>query len=349
MGIHRLEQFIRGVEKIKFFRDFFSLNKMKETLKMHPELKDLSHISVFDIKWSFCVVDALQRIYKGLYACSMYKKSVVNDGRDITHLFVVLQSVAFFLKNKVIPIFVFDGKSPDIKQKTLHKRKILSENKFNIFDRMIKGKFIKECKYLLKLLGIPCIQAPGEADIVCAEIMKKNPEVYGIVSDDTDCLVFGGGRLLTGFSRAHCCVTEYELPLIYKLIENKAKEICKKHNIPDIKIGHKEFILTCIFLGTDYCYGMSLKGFEYVFEELVLNNFNITTTKFIPRRLKENWEIIFNYYTSEIKDLVIPKILINVPHFIEIEKLLGNGDIIAKLIKSIRIHYSLIPDVFKSK
>jgi flap endonuclease-1 len=82
----------------------------------------------------------------------------------------------------VKPIWVFDGKPPDMKSKELDKRKVLKEDAeekkekaiaegdFELARKMA-GRSIKitpqmmlDAKKLVKLLGCPIIDAPSEAE-----------------------------------------------------------------------------------------------------------------------------------------------------------------------------------------
>lgn len=102
---------------------------------------------------------------------------------------------------------------------------------------------IQECQQLLKLFGLPYITAPMEAEAQCAELVKLGL-VDGIVTDDSDCFLFGGTR-------------------IYKNMFNQAKFV-ECYLTSDFE---KEFDLTrqkmigiAQLLGSDYTEGLTGVG-----------------------------------------------------------------------------------------
>ncbi len=53
----------------------------------------------------------------------------------------------------------------------------------------------EECRRLLRLMGIPYVEAPGEAEAQCAALAKAG-KVYATGSEDMDTLTYGSPVLL---------------------------------------------------------------------------------------------------------------------------------------------------------
>ncbi|XP_065132142.1 probable flap endonuclease 1 homolog [Paramisgurnus dabryanus] len=142
-----------------------------------------------------------------------------------------------FLEHDIKPVFVFDGRPPDQKRAVLEKRGqstgwISSQSSNNYVSYLTQ-----DCLRLLQLMGVPCIRAPGEAEALCAYLVKSGT-VNAVASEDMDTLVFGGTILLRQLNaKKDSEVTEYSLP---KLLEA-------------LQLTHKEFVDLCILLGCDYC------------------------------------------------------------------------------------------------
>ena len=117
----------------------------------------------------------------------------------------------------VKPIWVFDGKPPELKAKELDKRKELKQKAEETKEQAIEdgdfekakqmaGRSIKitpemmeDAKTLIKIMGCPIIEAPGEAEAQCAELCRMDL-AFGVASEDMDSLTFGAKYLLRGFN-----------------------------------------------------------------------------------------------------------------------------------------------------
>lgn len=113
---------------------------------------------------------------------------------------------------------------------------------------------IRDVQELLRRFGIPYITAPMEAEAQCAELLKLNL-VDGIVTDDSDCFLFGGDK-------------------VYKNMFNQKQYVeCYIMNDINSKMGlsQEKLIDLALLLGSDYTEG--IKGIGPVMAMEILAEF----------------------------------------------------------------------------
>ncbi|RLN29021.1 flap endonuclease 1a [Panicum miliaceum] len=101
-----------------------------------------------------------------------------------------------------------------------------------------------DCKRLLRLMGVPVVEAPCEAEAECAALCI-NDKVYAVASEDMDSLTFGAPRFLRHLmdpSSKKIPVMEFD---VAKVLE-------------ELELTMDQFIDLCILCGCDYC--DSIKG-----------------------------------------------------------------------------------------
>lgn len=105
-----------------------------------------------------------------------------SEGNLTGHLVGLFHRTIQFMENGVKPIWVFDGKPPDLKSHVLDQRKEnkekAEEEKQVLLDagdlegakRMagrsvrVTPEMMEDAKKLLRMMGTPVIEAPGEAE-----------------------------------------------------------------------------------------------------------------------------------------------------------------------------------------
>lgn len=112
-------------------------------------------------------------------------------------------------------------------------------DKFNRRTVKVTKKHNEECQQLLKLMGVPFVQAPSEAEAQCAALAKAGI-VFAAGSEDMDTLTFGTPVLLRHltFSEAR------KLPI---------SEINFQAMLEGLELTVDQFVDLCILLGCDYC------------------------------------------------------------------------------------------------
>lgn len=130
------------------------------------------------------------------------------------------------------------------KKEVEEEEKLLVEKLKVLQMRMSKltREHIQECKELLDILGIPYIEAPGEAEAQCAS-MCKNGIVDAVLSDDMDTLTFGAPILLRKNFVFCKFINRTNVGVVINL----------EQFLIHTGFNMNQFIDLCILLGSDYC------------------------------------------------------------------------------------------------
>ena len=82
---------------------------------------------------------------------------------------------------------------------------------FSLFSEEV----IQEVKDLLRLFGVPFVEAPFEAESQCAEL-ERNGLVDGIVTEDSDVFLFGGRSVYKNIFHKSQFVQSYKMTTVAK-------------------------------------------------------------------------------------------------------------------------------------
>ncbi|OAY43897.1 flap endonuclease 1 isoform X2 [Manihot esculenta] len=204
-------------------------------------------------------IDASMSIYQFLIVVGRIgTEMLTNEAGEVTsHLQGMFTRTIRLLEAGIKPLYVFDGQPPDLKKQELAKRysrradatadlaqAVEAGNKEDIekfSKRTVKvtKQHNEDCKRLLKLMGVPVVEAPSEAEAECAALCKSG-KVYAVASEDMDSLTFGAPKFLRHLmdpSSRKIPVMEFE---VSKILE-------------ELNLSMDQFIDLCILSGCDYC------------------------------------------------------------------------------------------------
>ena len=203
-------------------------------------------------------IDASMAVYQFLIAIRQDGNQLTNDDGEVTsHLAGLFYRTIRLLDNGIKPVFVFDGKPPQMKSGELAKRaerreeaekqlaKAQEAGETEDIDKYTRRlvKVTKEhmidCKKLLRLMGIPVVEAPTEAEAQCAQLVKSG-KVYATATEDMDALTFHSTRLLR-----HMTFSEARKMPIQEFLYDRV--------LDELEMTHEQFVDLCILLGCDYC------------------------------------------------------------------------------------------------
>jgi len=154
------------------------------------------------------------------------------------------------------PVFVFEGRAPDLKREELAKRSARRAGATEELEAAKESgnaedveKYAKrtvrvtrehnaECKRLLRLMGVPVVEAPSEAEAQCAQLCKDGA-VYAISTEDMDSLTFGTPVLLR-----HLMAPASQKTAVVEFDRAKILE--------ELGLTDEQFTDLCILCGCDY-------------------------------------------------------------------------------------------------
>lgn len=173
-----------------------------------------------------------------------YKYKKPDNQEFITGFKMLLKQ---FKKNNIKPIFVFDGKPPDLKMRVLQARQKRKDEDSTAIR--ITKEDIDALKEYFDKEKVEYILAPGEAEKECCRLEKNNLADY-VLSNDFDTFLFGVEKLI------RCNKNVYEL-FTWETISTA------------LELTREEFQMMAIAIGFDYLpsgipgYGPK-KSLEYI-------------------------------------------------------------------------------------
>lgn len=173
-------------------------------------------LALEDLRGKRLAVDANGELYQFLALIRLRDGSPLQDsrGRITSHL-----SGLFYRTTRLIAdygielVFVFDGKPPSLKSSEIARRREIKQryeaeraaaleagdlakaySKATMTSKLT-GEMTQEARELLRLMGIPVVQAPCEGEAQASH-MAAGGSVWAAGSKDYDCLLFGAPRLV---------------------------------------------------------------------------------------------------------------------------------------------------------
>ncbi|MCS7140247.1 MAG: flap endonuclease-1 [Candidatus Nezhaarchaeota archaeon] len=237
---------------------------------MGVDLKDLiprSTVTLNTLSGKVVAVDAYNALYQFLSIIRQPDGTPLKDrhGRVTSHLSGLLYRTINFLEVGIKPVYVFDGRPPEIKEMEVLRRKRVKEEAVKKYEEALSRGDLKaaktyaqqtahltdemssEAKELLNLLGVPWVQAPSEGEAQAAYMTIKG-DAYSAASQDYDSLLFGAKRLVRNLTISG----KRKLPRRDEYIEVHPELIELDKVLQELQITREQLIEVAILIGTDY-------------------------------------------------------------------------------------------------
>jgi flap endonuclease-1 len=173
-------------------------------------------LALGDLRGRRVAVDANGELYQFLALIRLPDGTPLQDshGRITSHLAgLFYRTTRLIADSGLQPVFVFDGRPPVEKSAEIARRRAVREryeeeavaarragdlaqaySKSTMTSRLTK-EMTADAKQLLRLMGLPVVDAPSEAEAQAAHMARRG-DVWGAVSKDYDALLFGAPRLV---------------------------------------------------------------------------------------------------------------------------------------------------------
>lgn len=226
-------------------------------VKLGPLLRQFGEeVGISYLEGKKLAIDAYPTIYQTLATVRDRKGRPLRDsnGRVTSHLVGLFNRSAKMFSKGIRPVFVFDGPPHKLKKEEVEKRekkrkeakkkynKALKEGeiekakKFAQQSIRVEENIEKSAEKLLKLMNIPVIEAPHDAEAQAAHLVKKG-KCFGVASPDYDAFLFESSTVVRGLR-----MTKGVKPKLFKL----------KKILDQLGISHSQLIYIALLLGTDF-------------------------------------------------------------------------------------------------
>ena len=229
-------------------------------------------IELSELRGKTVAVDAYNTIFQFLSIIRQPDGKPLQDsqGRVTSHLSGILYRTANLIEAGIEPSFVFDGKPNELKSGTIEERiarreRVREEYEAALAEGDMKKAFSKaqqtsrmtpeileSSKELLRLMGIPVVQAPSDGEAQAAYMCGKG-DVYAAASQDFDSILFGAPLLVRNLTISG----RRKVPgkNIYKDVKTEIIDSGKM--LEDLGVTREQLVDVCILIGTDFNPGVS--------------------------------------------------------------------------------------------
>ncbi len=232
---------------------------------MGVKFKDITNpekLTMGDLKSKVLTIDASNVIYKFLTTMRQVDGTPLKDlnGNITSHLNGIMFQTASLIEMGIKPVYVFDGKAPELKKETQEERISVKEESQKKYEEAKKkgdmesarkyaartshldNHIIRSAKELLELMGLPYIQSKTEGEAQASYMVTQN-DAWAVVSQDYDCLQFGAPRMVRNFRLSKSQSKDLEIIYLDKTLK-------------ELDLTREQLIDVAILVGTDFNKGI---------------------------------------------------------------------------------------------
>ena len=309
---------IKG-KKLVLLDEAQRVNNIGLTLKLmadnFPETQVIATgSSAFELSNKTIVVDTPLWLYQFLSSIRQRDGTLLTDskGNITSHLAGLLSRVTNLMEKQIKLAFVFDGEPPELKRKTLEKRKEIKQEAQKEYEKAAeKGdeelmkkyaqrtsrmtdEMIEEAERLIEALGLPVIQAPTEAEAQASHIVRKG-DAFALATNDADALLFGATRIVRNLNMVG--KKKKSNKLAYETIQPDL--IVLEENLKHLGITREQLIALAMLVGTDF----NLNGIKGIGPKNALKLVKKHDSNFELLFKEVKWNEFFDYPWEDFRNI----------------------------------------------
>ena len=220
-------------------------------------------------------IDAYNAIYQFLASIRGPDGQQLSDseGRVTSHLSGLLYRNVNFLSLGIRPVYVFDGKPPSLKAAEIERRKQIKKDATVKYEKAVReGKMedarkyaqqttamkdgmVRDSKHILKLFGIPYVEAASEGEATAAHLTNTG-QAYACASQDFDSILCGAKKLVRNFTNSG----RRKIPNRNAYVDVVPEIIETQKTLDSLGLERGQLVDVGILIGTDF----NPKGFERI-------------------------------------------------------------------------------------
>lgn len=316
------------------------------------EIIPRKEITLKDLKGKIVAIDAFNAIYQFISTIRQPDGTPLQDhnGKISSHLSGLFYRNINLLIEGIKPVYVFDGKSPEMKMQENARRteareqaQVRYEEAKEKEDEEGMGRFarqavkinqdiINESKQLLEAMGLPVVQAKGEGEAE-ASFLTRSGKSWATASQDYDALLFGAPRLVRNLTLAKRRKTSSGA-----YVEINPELIEFETLLNQLGINKEQLICLAILVGTDYNPG-GVKGIgqKRALEIVRQHEYPIKIFEYIEKsgkyQMDFNWQEVFKQF-HDFECCENPEIVFKKVNEQEVTKILLSRDFSLERINS---------------
>ncbi len=220
-------------------------------------------------------IDAYNAIYQFLASIRGPDGQQLSDseGRVTSHLSGLLYRNVNFLSLGIRPVYIFDGKPPSLKAAEIERRKQIKKDATVKYEKAVReGKMedarkyaqqttamkdgmVRDSKHILKLFGIPYVEAASEGEATAAHLTNTG-QAYACASQDFDSILCGAKKLVRNFTNSG----RRKIPNRNAYVDVVPEIIETQKTLDSLGLERGQLVDVGILIGTDF----NPKGFERI-------------------------------------------------------------------------------------